>query len=603
MKKIHYTNQISKLHFEIIRLKRIAHYHVVAELTFLSIALLFIILFSNNHNYFYFIGILLGTFIYVIIRKKDIRTERIIENKNNKIYVYKKELSYINGDYSCFDDGSDYINLFHNYTFDLDIFGKDSLFQRINRTVTRGGRDYLAKELSNTNLKSLNEILERQKALNELSNQETLRTEFLSIGQYGQIDTEQILNVISSIKKRRIQQIAYKRIKTTIALVAISISVILLIGSFIGLISAIVPIVWCITQFLFVFLICIRSIRDITSIVGNLLSQIEPYICLISIVSKAKVKCKENISIINCLSTEENSAIHAFNELKCILDSLDRRGNVIGMVMFNALFLSDFFLVQRFLHWRMLYLDEIEKWISAISHFDALVSMSTFQYNETSSVNPIIVESDKVIYEATGITHPFLGKNAISNNFYLKDRHFYIITGANMAGKSTFLRSIGLNYVLANCGMRVFAKKIRISIFSLFTNMRTTDDLSRGISYFNAELLRLKKLVTEVKHNKNTLIILDEILKGTNSSDKLNGSMLFLEKISLLNVTGIMATHDLELSKLEETHPSRFHNYCFEIELSDEIVYTYKISKGIACNQNATFMLQKIIQECSKCDI
>ena len=164
-----------------------------------------------------------------------------------------------------------------------------------------------------------------------------------------------------------------------------------------------------------------------------------------------------------------------------------------------------------------------------------------------------------------------------------------------MAGKSTFLRTLGVNYILAMNGLPVFAEEMYVSVFRLFTNMRTTDDLTHGISYFNAELLRLKQLIASLDPNGPSLIILDEILKGTNSLDKLNGSRLFLEYISKRNVTGVIATHDLELSKLEDENPQRFHNYSFEIELGTNVTYTYKIGRGVAKNQNATFLLKQIL--------
>ena len=157
------------------------------------------------------------------------------------------------------------------------------------------------------------------------------------------------------------------------------------------------------------------------------------------------------------------------------------------------------------------------------------------------------------------------------NDFTLTDSHYYIVTGANMAGKSTFLRSLGVNYILAMCGMPVFASRLRVSVFSLFSSMRTSDDLAHGISYFNAELLRLKQLIATCRENRHTLIILDEIL----------------------------ATHDLELSKMSDEHPARFHNYCFEIALTDHVTYSYKITPGVARNQNATYLLRGLLRmEC-----
>ena len=186
----------------------------------------------------------------------------------------------------------------------------------------------------------------------------------------------------------------------------------------------------------------------------------------------------------------------------------------------------------------------IEDWILAVSHFDALISMATFRYNEPAGTDAEIIETDAIVYSAQGLYHPFLGERAVRNDFQISDGHYYIVTGANMAGKSTFLRSIGINYILALCGLPVFANHLKVSRFSLFSSMRTNDDLAHGISYFNAELLRLKQLISYCKQNRHTLIILDEILKGTNSLDKLNGSRLFLQSISDLPVTGIVATHD-----------------------------------------------------------
>ena len=167
-----------------------------------------------------------------------------------------------------------------------------------------------------------------------------------------------------------------------------------------------------------------------------------------------------------------------------------------------------------------------------------------------------------------------------------------------MAGKSTFLRALGINYVMAMVGLPVFAEQYEVSCFNLFSSMRTQDDLNRGISYFNAELLRLKQLIHSCKLSQlPTLIILDEILKGTNSVDKLNGSHLFLEAISKMNVSGVIATHDLELSKMSVEQPDVFHNYCFEIQLDSPITYSYKVTPGVARNQNATYLLKKILKE------
>ena len=231
---------------------------------------------------------------------------------------------------------------------------------------------------------------------------------------------------------------------------------------------------------------------------------------------------------------------------------------------------------------------------------DAMVSMADFRYNHPEAEEAEFVSgSPEIVFEGKNLYHPFLGAKAVKNDFTIKDGNYYIITGANMAGKSTFLRSLGVNYILAMAGMPVFADQLKISRFRLFSSMRTTDDLTHGISYFNAELIRLEELLKFCKESAEfrTLIILDEILKGTNSLDKLNGSRKFLEAIAKQPVSGIIATHDLELSKMENDASGKFHNYCFEIDLGTDVTYTYKIQKGVARNQNATFLLNKILEK------
>ena len=184
----------------------------------------------------------------------------------------------------------------------------------------------------------------------------------------------------------------------------------------------------------------------------------------------------------------------------------------------------------------------------------------------------------------------------MTNDFGIDRLHeFYIITGANMAGKSTFLRAVGVNLVLACCGAVVHASSFEFQPMAIFTSMRTVDDLAKGTSYFHAELLRLQKLVTMAEREEKTFIILDEILKGTNSRDKLNGSRRFLQKLLTLPIAGLVATHDLELGALADTQPEHYFNRCFEItHTDDDIVYDYKLKPGISQNMNASILLEKM---------
>ena len=538
-------------------------------------------------------GICLVLFFWV--RQRDAANDKTITELKDLRSVYQKELSYLDGDFSCFATGDAYVDSHHEFTFDMDIFGVGSLFNRIDRSVTSGGSDFLARELAETRQRNVNKISARRDAIAELAAREELRSRFMAYGQRMRIDTAQILDALQAVKSTQVPLFAISMAACLIAVCVLVCFWVALVLSFCGQFSAGVMTIWIIAQLFAVQIVCTAPIRLISKMVGKIHSQLKTYVSLMVMISEAGLTSREHISIVNQLKGSEVDAIQSFKELQDILDALDRRGNVLGQIIFNILFLMDFFLIRRFLRWQSRYLFSIEEWIAAVSHFDALVSMATFRYNEPMATDADVVESDEIVYEAHGLYHPFLGEKAVRNDFRIESGQYHIITGANMAGKSTFLRSVGINYILAICGMPVFADKMKVSVFSLFSSMRTTDDLTRGISYFNAELLRLQQLLETCKINRQTLIILDEILKGTNSLDKLNGSRLFLQSILSLPVAGIVATHDLELSKMEDEYPDRFRNYCFEIKLSDEITYTYKISEGVARNQNATYLLKKIL--------
>ena len=412
----------------------------------------------------------------------------------------------------------------------------------------------------------------------------------------GKIDSNEILRAVGDIGKKQIAPKAGLKTTLTAASASMACFIALIVLALTGVVPATVAVLWGVVQMFAVIGLNSKSIHYISRAVEKLHAHMHAYIGLIRHIDKASFASNELKSLQAALAEGGGGALASFGQLSEILKSLDRRGNFIGLVLFNMFAMSDYFLVRRFLKWQRLYMGSIGEWVDAVSKMDALVSMAGFRFNEPKAVDAEVTGSDKVVYDARGLYHPFLGDKAVRNDFTRNAGEYYIITGANMAGKSTFLRSVGVNYVLAMNGLPVFAESLRVSVFNLFTSMRTSDDLSRGISYFNAELLRLKQLLESCRRSGRTLIILDEILEGTNSLDKLNGSRLFLEAVAKLPVTGIIATHDLELSKMEDDAPGRFHNWCFEIELADNITYTYKITRGVARNQNATFLLKGILK-------
>ena len=592
-----YKEQIAALAQSIGSLRAKSRVFVMAEVLSFAVSIGFVVLFTVLSDASWTLGAALCVlFLYFYIRNLDTKNDRKITDALALKLVYEKEVAYQTGDYTKFDAGERYLQPTHPFTFDLDVFGQGSLFQRINRTISSGGSDYLAESLSGKweslpTTELLKHIEQRVKAIGELAKNEPFLSQFKAQGAEKPIDTAAVKEAFGSIHALQIPSyFANPTFRTLLYanLVGFYLSIFLSIGNFV---PAFLPLWWGIFNFFLATFCTHKYIKLVNEAISKLKDQVRGYVNMASLIEKQSFTATHLCE----LKVNLSGAMASFGQLERILQKIDNRSNEIGIVLFNCFGLLDITIIRHFLRWQRTYEPITDQWIGASSIFDALVSMATFRLNEDKAEEATVVGDNEVSYKARSIYHPFLGEKAVRNNFDIQNHEYYIIMGANMAGKSTFLRTLGVNYILAMNGLPVFAEEMRVSVFRLFTNMRTTDDLTHGISYFNAELLRLKQLIASLDPNVPSLIILDEILKGTNSLDKLNGSRLFLEYISERNVTGVIATHDLELSKLEDENPQRFHNYSFEIELGTDVTYTYKIGRGVARNQNATFLLKQIL--------
>lgn len=597
-----YASNAAALEADIRRLKQRGRFFLAAELATFLAAIAAVAAYTVWGGWAWPAAAALLLAAYMAARRADGNNTRQAERQENRLSAYRGELKYLDGDFSPFDDGSRYTDPKHPFTHDMDVFGPLSLFHRICRTVTSGGADSLAHHLATIDpadpAAAKRRADSRREAIGRLAAMEPLRTEFIANGQRKHIDTAAVKAALSQAGGMAIPSAALSPVATVAAFAAMAGFIAAILLAALTPVEAGLPIAWGLVQFSVVYIGCSKPLRLISKAVSNLHPQLKAYAAITELIATTELSgiCKEQCDGM-LDGTDGDDASRAFGELQAILDGLDRRGNVLGLVIFDTLLLSDFFLVRRFLGWRRRYIGRMERWIDAVSETDALVSMATFRYNEPAAGSAEISTEGGVTFEAVGLRHPFLGERAVGNDFAIANDNYYIVTGANMAGKSTFLRAVGVNYILAMNGMPVFADRLRTTVFNLFCSMRTSDDLSHGISYFNAELLRLKQLIGSCKQATHTLIILDEILKGTNSLDKLNGSRMFLDAIAALPVSGVIATHDLELSRMADERPARFHNWCFEIGLAERITYTYKITPGVARNQNATFLLRNIIDE------
>jgi DNA mismatch repair ATPase MutS len=294
------------------------------------------------------------------------------------------------------------------------------------------------------------------------------------------------------------------------------------------------------------------------------------------------------------IQSEALKASQIFSKFSKALDALDNRNNLISAVLANGYLLWDLRQTYNIEQWIQQYADKVADWFDVVTFFDTYNSLGNYAFNHKEFIYPEITNATTTI-SAEHIGHPLLNsKKRVNSDLLLQQRQFFIVTGANMAGKSTFLRTVALHIVMANIGLPVCAKKSTYKPIKLITSMRTTDSLTDDSSYFFSELTRLKFVVDTIEKDTNYFVILDEILKGTNSTDKAIGSRKFVERLVGLNATGIIATHDLSLTEIE-SELSAVKNYYFDAEIiNEELHFDYKLKQGVCQNMNASFLLKKM---------
>mgnify|MGYP001043799813 CR=1 FL=1 len=512
--------------------------------------------------------------------------------------IIQEELQALSGDYSSFEDGKEYVNPEHPYSFDLDIFGRRSLFQSINRTCTFFGKALLAKWLQN-HLHEKTSIEKRQEMVREISEHTLFREQFRIAGlvHHGQSSDGEKIQAWSQSPA---QYLHAGWVKAFIWGVPV-INSLLLITSLIGWTSF-----SCLGLSFGIFLVLsfgiIKRATYIQETYGKQLKSLSGYARLIALAKAEDWKSAGMLELMERFNLNGQSPVQALQQLSKELDRLDLRNNQFLYVLLEG---SIFFQLQeivRIERWKVRYGQYISEWLETVGELDALCSLGTFAYNHPQYTYPELTEKP-FCFLATQMGHPLMPvSQCVKNDATIPSRPFFlIITGANMAGKSTYLRTIGVNYLLACVGAPVCCEKLKLHPNQLITSLRTSDSLSDNESYFFAELKRLKRIIDLLNQGQQLFIILDEILKGTNSMDKQKGSFDLIRQFMQLKANGIIATHDLLLGSLIKQFPEEIRNYCFEADIKDnELTFSYKLREGVAQNMNACFLMKKmgiILQE------
>jgi hypothetical protein len=558
---------------------------------FLTLAFFYNYLINRDILFFGLTGIAL--LVFLVISWLDNLLKSKIEQYDRLIQICNNEIKATKGDFSPFESGDEYIDTDHNYAYDLDLFGKNSLFHCINRSVTIFGKNRLAEYLKNA-YELKNEILERQEAVRELSDKKDFRHQ-LQLVFFGQKSTErdwQEFNTWLALENKLYNSLIFSIIR--FALPAITILSIVL--SFMSLLVVQVPVMMVIVQLLIVSFYGRKTMSVGQSLSSNI-GIISKYARFLLLIEKENFKSGFLCGIKGQLSHHQHETpATIIRQLYSLLNWMDSNLNIIASVILNGLFLFNLQMLTAVEKWKIKYRDVIPRWFAIIGEFDALSSLATFAYNNPEYIFPVPV-ADDFYFEASNLGHPLILKEeCVTNNMIIPGWNRYcIITGANMSGKSTFLRSVGANYVLAMAGAPVFAAKFIFYPVKLHSSIRTSDSLARKESFFYAELKRLKGIITELESGQHTFILLDEILKGTNSKDKQAGSIALLKQLIRYQSVGLIATHDLVLGDLINSYPENIRNLCFEIQIvENEMSIDYKLSEGICQNLNATFLMKKM---------
>ena len=522
-------------------------------------------------------------FYFLVVKYSKEKLERTL--LNCKIEINQTEIAVINGDFSFLPNGNKYFNSDHHYSHDIDLFGKNSFFQYLNRTASVDGSGKLASLMTENQTSS---IYQKQEAIKELSEKVKWRQHFTALISMvkTEIPTKKIIGFIKNYKS------VFSKIALFLPVSFSIISIIFIVFTSFEIIPINALVIWFFVG-LIVTSLFLKKTQKLYTNASKVKDIFRQYYLVLQEIENTNFSSEILIEKQKEIQTENKKASSIFNEFSKALDAFDQRNNLLIASLGNAFFLWEIKCAIKVEKWIILYNSTVEQWLDVITFFDAKNSLANFCFNHPTYVFPEIVKDSSII-NSQKLGHPLLNsKNRIDNDFEINKNSFLIVTGANMAGKSTFLRTISLSIVMANIGLPVCANSFKYKPIKLITSMRTSDSLAENESYFYSELKRLKLIVDTVKTD-DYLIVLDEILKGTNSKDKASGSKKFVEKLVTLNTTGIIATHDVSLCELENDF-KEIKNFFFDAKISNnELSFDYLFKKGVCENMNASFLLKKM---------
>ena len=583
-----YEGEISKYEEKIKNINGVITKISTLRLIIAIMAVLLAYYFYKGESIAYLISsIVISVGIFIVVAYYH--NKRIQEKREYEIYINinRNGINRIKGTFKEREDkGEEFLNDEHPFASDLDIFGRNSLFQMINSTKTKFGRAKLSQMLNLNAIPSREEILKKQEAINELGKK---------------VEWRQHLEVKSTIKKSGTKDInellewanRKSEIKPLFKIVPYLFIAITMI-SIVLVVLKVLPISYVILVFMINYLVVKILTKDLVQIIklfDKHKKDIEAYTNLLILIENENFDSVLLKELKNKMNSSGKSCVEEMKALKKLVDWLGDSSSNAYYLLLNVTVLSDTFILRNLEEWRRLNGHKLEAWLNVMGEFEALSSISNLSFDFDEWSYPTISNLDVV--EGINIGHPMLGERAVVNSFTLNhDSKVALITGSNMSGKSTFLRTIGLNLLLSYIGAPTCSNGFTCGVFSIYTCMRTKDNLEESISSFYAEILRIKILIEAAKNGEKVFFLLDEIFKGTNSKDRHEGAQVLINQLVNNNAMGLVSTHDLELCDLEKTK-KWIKNYNFqEYYEKNNIKFDYKLREGRSKTQNAVHLMK-----------
>lgn len=564
---------------------------ISAQRVFTAVAAIIIVVLAanNGQSAILFLTLIVASAIFVVLIKKHNSTRKELALQEALQQVNENEVNRSQGKLADLGDGMEFYSAKHPYHEDLDLFGRHSLFQFLNRTSTNDGAQLLSDWLSSP--ANLEDINTRQESAKELAQMTDFRQHFEAQGFIASEKEGSKEKFIEWLKRPTVIKNAglLRLVMIIMALGTIS-SIVL---SSMGLVQAGLPLLLIFINF-FVLGAVFQPLMNITRETENghkTIGSLREHLLLLE---KTEFKSELNKYLKQQTEQDNKKASGTLSELKFLLDTLHNRANMM-YVVFDVILLLDVYWYLRIAKWKKQNHVELEHWFEVIAQFDALNSIAGMTFANPEFHFPEVNEKEFAI-EANGMGHPLLHKEKrVSNDFSFHGKGgICLITGSNMSGKSTFLRTLGTNIILAQMGAPVCAHSMEIGKVNVFTSMRTKDELEESVSSFYAELKRLKQLIESINQETPTLFMIDEVLKGTNSDDRHKGALALIRQLNATNAFGLVSTHDLVLGGITN-ELNGVKNYSFNSQIDGaEIHFDYKLTDGICQSFNASQLMKNM---------